>query len=203
VLAVACAWALHAGIDWIWEQPAVGVPVLAMVGAVVARSPGDAGASRRSRPAAGAARSALIAACILCALVTGWLAVASADLEASLRAARRGHCEAARERARQSAHLRPTSDTELVLASCALRRDPRAALESVDRALARDPLDWRVHYDRALVLATLGRDPRPEAGAAHGLNLREQTATVALTRFATDAPAVWRSEAARTPFLLP
>jgi hypothetical protein len=43
-VAVAIAWALHAGIDWDWEMPAVTLPVLVLVGVLLAasREPGAA-----------------------------------------------------------------------------------------------------------------------------------------------------------------
>jgi hypothetical protein len=198
LLAVAFAWALHAGVDWLWEQPAVSVPVFAIAGAALARAP-QSRPSRETVPL----RFAAIAACVVAAIVTGRLAISSADLEAARGAAGRGHCDEARGRARDALRVRPTSDAYLVLADCLLRSEPRAALAAVQRAAARDPHDWRVHYDNAVALAANGRDPRPEAGAAHGLNLLEPTAQVAQARFGSASPAVWREQALRVPFLLP
>jgi hypothetical protein len=198
LLAVAFAWALHAGIDWLWEQPAVSVPVFAIGGAALARAP-QARPERTTAPL----RVAAIAACVGAAIVTGRLAIASADLEAARGAAGRGHCDEAQRRARDSLRVRATSDAELILADCLLRARPQAALAAAERAAVRDPHDWRVHYDNAVALAVNGRDPRPEAGAAHGLNLLEPAAQVALERFGSTNPAVWRAQALRVPFLLP
>lgn len=200
LLAVAAAWLLHAAIDWMWEQPAVTVPVLALTGAALARGAPPAG---RGPPTGALARAAAIAACGALAIATGRLALASSDLEGSLRAARHGDCVEAQARARQSLRLRPTSSAHVVLAHCALPSDPRAALAAIDKAAARDPQNWRVHYDKAVVLAALGRDPRPEVGAAHALNLLEPRVNVALHRFATSDPEVWREEARLVPFVLP
>jgi hypothetical protein len=198
LLAVAFAWALHAGIDWLWEQPAVSVPVFAIAGAALARVP-------QARPASATVpwRVATIAACCVAAIVAGRLAIAAADLEGARGAAGRGHCDEAKRRARDSLRVRPTSDAHLILADCLLRTEPRAALVAAQRAAARDPLDWRAHYDLGLALAANGRDPRAEVGAAHGLNLLDPTPTVALARFGSANPAVWRAQARRLPFLLP
>jgi hypothetical protein len=43
------AWAVHVGFDWDWEMPAVTLPVLLLIGALIAAS--ESG-SRGSRPAA-------------------------------------------------------------------------------------------------------------------------------------------------------
>ena len=200
LLAVAAAWLLHAAIDWMWEQPAVTVPVLALTGAALARGTptGD-----RAPPTRTLARAAAIVACGGLAITAGRLALASSDLEGSLRAARHGDCVEAQARARKSLRLRPTSSAHVVLARCAMPSDPRAALAAIDEAAARDPQNWRVHYDKAVVLAALGRDPRPEVGAAHALNLLEPRVSVALHRFASSDPKVWRAEAQTLPFVLP
>jgi hypothetical protein len=203
VLAVAVAWALHAGIDWIWEQPAIGVPVFAVAGGALGRPRRGVVQHDGAGLPATARRAAVIVGCCLVALLTGRLALASSDLEASLAAARRDDCPQSTRRAKASLRVRETSDARLVLARCALPVSPAAALAAVDRAVADDPLDWRPHYDRAVVLARLGRDPRPEIGAAHGLNLLEPSVQVALERLAGDDPAAWRSASAGTRFVLP
>jgi peptidoglycan/LPS O-acetylase OafA/YrhL len=41
-VAVLATWALHAGIDWDWEMPAVTLPALACAGLVIALADGDA-----------------------------------------------------------------------------------------------------------------------------------------------------------------
>ena len=200
LLAVAAAWMLHAAIDWIWEQPAVTVPVLALAGAALARR---APAGGRTPAAPALPRAAAIATCGALAFVTGRLAVSASDLEGALRTARQGDCAEAQARARQSLRLRPTSSAHIVLASCALPADPPAALAAIDRAIAHDPQNWRVHYDKAIVLAARGRDPRPEVGAARVLNALQPSVSVALHRFGTNDPTVWRAEARRVRFLLP
>ena len=36
-VAAVAAWAVHAGLDWDWEMPAVTLPVLILLGALIAR----------------------------------------------------------------------------------------------------------------------------------------------------------------------
>lgn len=200
VLAVAGAWTLHASVDWIWEQPAVGVPVLALCGAALARG---APAGLRSVRSGAIRRVALIAACAGLAIATGRLALAASDLESALAAARRTDCVQARAAAHESMRLRATSSAHVVLASCALPTAPRAALAAIDEALVRDPYNWRMHYDRAIVLGILGRDPRPETGAARALNPLQEVVGIAHARLGTSDPATWRAEAPTLRFVLP
>jgi hypothetical protein len=200
VLAIAAAWTLHASVDWIWEQPAVGVVVFALCGAALARSAPAGGASGRS---GAPQRVAVVVACALLAIPAGRLAVAASDLETSVRSARRGECGQARARALQSLRLRPTSSAYVVLARCALPIAPHAALPAIDAAVMRAPHDWRLHYDRAIVLAALGRDPRPATAAARALNPLEPGVMVAVARLDTGDPDVWRGQAMKMPFLLP
>jgi len=45
-LAALSAWALHAGLDWNWEMPAVSLPAIVLAGALIARSELPSGPSR-------------------------------------------------------------------------------------------------------------------------------------------------------------
>jgi hypothetical protein len=200
VVAIAAAWTLHAAVDWIWEQPAVGVAVFALCGGALARS---APAGSRSGRSGAPMRVAVVVACGLLAIPAGRLAVAASDLETSLRSARRGECGPARSRARESLRLRPTSSAYVVLAGCALPTAPQAALPEIDAAVVHAPHDWRLHYDRAIVLAALGRDPRPATDAARALNPLDPGVMVAVARLGTGDPNVWRAQAMEMRFLLP
>jgi O-antigen ligase len=46
-IAALIAWAIHAGLDWLWEMPAVSLPALALAALLVAQSE----AAARERPA--------------------------------------------------------------------------------------------------------------------------------------------------------
>jgi len=198
VLAVALAWALHAGVDWLWEQPAVSLPIFALAGAALARAPREA-LPRAAVPV----RVGVIAACVGAAFVTGRLALAASDLQAARTAAARGHCDEAIRRARDSLRIRANSDGQLILADCLLRTHPLLALAAIERAAADDPHDWRVRYDRALVLAVNHRDPRRESEVAHLLNSHDPAPADAMLRFESARSSAWPVQGLREPFLLP
>lgn len=194
VLAAILAWAVHAGIDWDWEVPAVTAWVFALGGLAVA-SP--AGADRLRGPAP-LTRIVAALGCLLLAVTPALAALSQQQLGESLAAFRRGDCPATIDSALSSiSFLSVRPQPFELLAYCDVRAGrPDLALKAIGRALARDPGNWEYQYGLALVRASAGLDPRPQARAALRLNPESLLAQAAAKAFRTSDPREWRRRAA-------
>ena len=202
VFALALTWALHAGIDWDWEMPALTLPVIALLGAACARQPTGGGArfspGRLPRLLAGLGILLLIATPIRVGL-------SQRHLEQSLAAFRQQDCAtAAREALSAAEMLNSRAPAFELLGYCDARRGRHAlAQRMLKAAQRRDPGSWDLHYGSALVRSVGGRDPRPELRRARRLNPLEDAVEDALERMDSDNPRVWIREGRRTPLPLP
>ena len=194
LLAAVLAWAVHAGIDWHWEVPAVTAWVFALGGLAIAA---PAGAERVSGPAA-LTRIVAALGCLLLAVTPALAALSQQQLGRSLAAFRRGDCPATIDSALNSISLVSVRPQPFeLLAYCDVRAGrPDLAMKAMRRALARDPDNWEYHYGLALVRASAGLDPRPQARAALRLNPQSLLAQTAATAFRTDDPREWERRAA-------
>jgi len=147
-------------------------------------------------------RWAVVGICVLAAILSGRLALATARFDAAVAAAEAGDCPTAEARSDDSLRLRDHSAPYVVLAWCERARRPAAAKQAMAQAVRLDPEDWRLHYDYALVLAAAGDDPRAEAEAARVLNPRDPDVVKAAEAFAAGMPESWPGHARRAPFLL-
>jgi len=195
LLAAILAWAVHAGIDWHWEVPAVSVWVFAIGGLAVAAPSGAAA------PRSPTALTRIVAAlgCLLLAVTPALAALSQAQLDRSLAAFRRGDCARTVDYALGStSFLGVRPQPYELLAYCDVRAGlPNLAVKAMDRALARDPENWEYHYGLALVRASAGLDPRPQTRAALRLN-RESSLTQQASRdFLTGDPTDWRRRASQ------
>ena len=201
LLAAGLAWALHAGVDWDWEMPAVTVWFFAVGGAVLA--PPDGG-RRFKTPPKWRARVEL-SAVVLCALVAGGVAMQIAlsqfHLNRAVVAFERGGCQEALRSARASVSaLGSRAEPREIAGLCLAARGSHAAsLRSLARAVERDPQNWRFHYSLAVTRAAAGLDPRPHLVVAERLNPHSRATGDAVERFGTDDPRAWRAEALTTP----
>jgi hypothetical protein len=207
-LALALAWALHAGIDIDWQSPAVCVPVFAVAGLALARRGGELlpppprAPSPLHTAASHALRPALALACLAVAIVPARMALAQADLRDSVEALGAGDCRAAVSDARDSideanAGPRPYE----VLAMCAARSgEGEVAVDRARQAVRRDPESWEPHYALALAAATSGEDPRPAALAAQRANPSVLLPREAAAAFSSSPPSQWRGIALKLPF---
>jgi len=202
-LLTACvAWVVHAGLDWDWELPAVSIWVFAVGGAALGEQPeaADARLGPSRRPVM--LRWALVGVCVLAAIFSGRLALASSRFDAAVEAAEAGDCPKAEARARDSLRLRDHSAPYVVLAWCQRAGRPEAAQRAMAQAIRLDPEDWRLHYDYALVLAAAGEDPRAEVEAARALNPRDPDVVKTADAFAAGMPKSWPVDARQAPFPL-
>ena len=172
IFAAGAAWALHAGVDWDWELPALTLWLFALAGAALARAPGE----RRTRVAELAtrwpARIAVAVVCLLVAVGAVRSAIADADLDTARSAFESGDCRTARADAASSiaavgSRARPFE----ILAWCASERgDHSEAIRSMTAAADLDPEHWRYRYGLAIVRAAAGRDPKADLRHARRLN---------------------------------
>ena len=209
-LAVALAWALHAGIDIDWQTPALGVPVFALAGLALAR-PRERlkyDVSRRD-PAAGivrltggAARPALALACLVAAIVPVQMTLAQARLRDAIVALDANACASARTDARAAIAAIDTGPRPYeVLAMCAARAgEPVASVRWAEAAVAHDPGSWEPHYALALARGAAGLDPRRQLARARAANPERPLLTEAGHAFAAEKH--WRKTARSLPFAL-
>jgi hypothetical protein len=215
LLAAGIAWAVHAGVDWDWEMPAVSLWLFALGGLALARPPGrkSAPAPESSASASASAgrrtgialRIAVVVGCVAVAVQPARIALSQSRLQDSVHAYAQGDCLVADSAARASLRAvdsRP--EPRVVLGYCDLQRGrKRHAVAEMNRAVALDPQNWKYRYALALALASGGHDPRPAARAALLLNPKSDVAQQAVTRFARSSRKRWIVQARRTPVLLP
>ena len=200
LLGAGVAWALHAGVDWDWEMPAITFWLFALGGLALA-APADAQAGRAVPPLG---RIVLALGCLVLALVPARIFLSEGPLRDSARAFARGDCATTIDRALDSASalgVRP--EPFVLLGYCDVRvGQPDLAVRALTNAVRKDPDNWEGHYGLALVRAAAGRDPRPElrvAAAPEPASSRSSSARSACWRPTT--PGTWKRRAltARLP----
>lgn len=194
VLAASVAWALHAGVDWDWELPAITLWLFALGGSALA--------SRRATPPDTAAFSPILRilatlAVLALTIVPARLAISDRHLEAATAAFANEDCATAERYARASiARLNARPDPFELLGYCEIRAGhQRAAVRHMRSAVARDPHNWNYHYSLSVALATAGADPREEARAALRLNPLDPLTRDLVQRFRTRNRLEWASRA--------
>ncbi len=215
LLAAGLTWALHAGVDWHWEMPAVTAWLFAVGGLALAGRvdpslppayPPDA-ARRRFRPALGSVGRIVAAIGVLLVLLVPLSIYRSQGplLEAA-RAWSQGDCATAIDRAlaaRDALGVRP--EPHVLIGFCDVRLgQPKLAVRALQRAVRLDPGNWEMHYGLALVRGAAGLDPRAQARDAARLNPSDSDLATALVTSleGTDDPRAWRRRALRAPLAL-
>lgn len=205
LLAAGTAWAVHAGVDWDWEMPAVTLWLFALGGAALARAPRTADAAGPPRRGAPLVRVLGVAACLALAIVPVRLALSDARLDDALRALRDGDCTAAIAAAGRSHDvLDSRAEPFQVIAFCerALGR-PRPALSAMQAGLQRDPDNWELQYGVAVTRAAAGLDPRAAARRAVRLNPRGDIALQGAALFSGADARRWRTASQTAALTLP
>jgi O-antigen ligase len=191
LFAAAIAWALHAGVDWDWEMPVVTAWVFAVGGAILARS-------HRREPLLPSPsilpRVAVSAGLLALAIVPVLVLVSQVQLTDGVRAFKRGDCTKAVDAAHSSiSTLGVRPEPYQTLGYCYARRGfGKRAIEAMERAVERDPDNWKYRYGLALVRAASGLDPRPAAAEAFRLDPLDQLSQDAVRRFRTSDPRQWK-----------
>jgi hypothetical protein len=194
LLAATVTWAVHAGIDWDWEMPAVTAWVFAAGGAALAARPSGA---VPVTPAAQRSRVPVAAALAVAAATPVLLLFSQARLTESARAFDRGQCGTAAKRAYDSINdisVRP--EPYRIVGFCDIERGRgEAAVAAMQKAVEKGTRNWESHYGLALALAAAGRDPRPEIRRTRELNPREAFVQNTADVFGQGSPATWRRAA--------
>ncbi len=205
LLAAGLAWAVHAGVDWDWQMPAVTLWLFALGGAALARSLRWRRRRHRSELRTTVVRAGGVIAFLFVAIVPARVALSQASLDSAIGALKSGNCataEADANSALSEVSQRPTPYA--VIAYCDIRRGRYgSAMIALQRALQRDPNNWALHYGLAVARAGVGLDPRGAARRAAALNPYESLAHSAPFRFRGVNKRAWERAAHSAPLLPP
>ncbi len=185
--------ALHAGVDWDWEMPALFVWLFAAGGVALAARAGRIGEiGRLPRVVAGLA--------VLVLAITPWLmATSQLDLNRARADFATGDCPGAISGALGAADrfgVRP--EPWAILGYCDGRAGQYAlARRAMDAARARDPHNWAYAYGQAIQYGVSGLDARPYAAEALRLNPLEPLAISLVRDLGRAKTAARRREVAR------
>jgi hypothetical protein len=194
LLAMGVTWAVHAGLDWDWEIPAVTLWLFAAGGLLLAaRQTGERG-PRIRRPFV---RAGLAVGCLTLAATPVLVSASQTNLSESVSAYQRGDCRTAVDAALDSISALDNRPQPFeVLGYCNARAGNGPLAERMMReAIERDPENWELHYGLALVRASAGRDPRPALRRARTLNPREPLLRDAANRMRSRSRSRWRRSA--------
>ena len=164
LFAAGLAWALHAGVDWDWEMPAVTLWVFALGGAALAA---PAGATDRVLRPWRCGRDAV--AVIVIGVVPAAVTISQGKLDDAVQTfLRRGDCPRVIEEAQSASSVLPLRPEPYRLEGyCQARLGrTRQAVHSMQEAVDRDPSNWQYRYSLAVAQAAAGVDPRPAASEA-------------------------------------
>jgi hypothetical protein len=195
LFAAVLAWAIHAGVDWDWEMPAVTAWVFGVGGAALA--------GRRSKkpppPMGDRGRIPIAAALLVVAVTPALLMLSQYRLQASAKAFDKGNCKTATREAIASINIlgnRP--QPYQIVGYCNLENGrPADAVAAFQKAVEQQPRSWEYHYGLAIAQGYAGVDPRPQIALARRLNPREPMVKQAVTAFAPPDQSVWLSAATK------
>jgi O-antigen ligase len=170
ICSAAIVFLVQAGVDWLWEEPAVTILGL---GAMAVAGAGMNGRRQRSLAWVGI-RTPLVAGAVLLALIQV-PGIVSASREAqSEQALLDGHINAATSLASQAVSAAPWAATPLEQRAAAEVAGSHLALASEDlqRAIGNEPVDWRQHLQLSQVDIELKhlRQARTQFHVARKLN---------------------------------
>lgn len=192
-------WAVHAGIDWDWQMPALTLPVLAMMA-----SASGVASPRDDRPPWPDRLPRLIVAISLLALLMTPVGLVRSQRKldqaaADVIAGRCGDAISAALASNSALSVRPEPFQVLALCDARLGR-PDLAVAAAQAALSRDPNSWQLLYGLAVMGGLQGHDPRPLLNEARRADPRSELVADAVRRFRRASTASeWRRLAARTP----
>ncbi len=169
LFAAALAWAVHAGVDWDWQMPAVSLWLAALGGLALARPERERGrAGTTGAIVALVAGIVVVAVSVLPALVLG----SQVRLNAATTAYALGDCTQADRLAARSIEILGTrAPPWQIEALCSIREGRYGRAEAQLRhGLAADPDDWQLTAALAASTAAAGVDARAQAAAALRLN---------------------------------
>lgn len=182
-------WFVHSSVDWLWEIPAVTLPMFLVVGVALTMS-SDSPDPPASLPfPAGRPIVAAVSLVGAVSLLLPWLAARQETVALQTWRVKPAAAAHALSAARG---LNPLSDQpDLIAGAIAARRHDYPEMRaSFANALRRNPADWYAHLELG-ALAAIERSNRlaaTELATAHRLNPREQAVGVAQTGLRTGHP---------------
>jgi O-antigen ligase len=195
---VALAWAVHAGVDWDWQMPAVTLPVIALAACSLSRRERGYRLGQRTE----LALRVLVGALAIGALITAVrIAASDRDLNASIHAFTGGNCQTAVRDANASiAALASRPQPYAIVGYCeVVSGAPGAGVAALQAAATRDPQNWRYQYGLAVARAAAGQDPSKPLARAERLNPYEPMVQDAAVRLAGQTARSWQLGAAGLP----
>ncbi|MDX6725513.1 MAG: hypothetical protein QOK49_318 [Baekduia sp.] len=170
VFAAGVGWAVHAGVDWDWEMPAVTLWFMALGGLALGRRPWEGPARDRSMPA-----FALGAAALVLAVVPALVLVSQVRLDKAVDAYGANDCALARrESVRALDVFGGRAGPWQIQALCSAKAHRYgAASADLQKALAKDPRSWNLRAALAATTAASGGDGLADALTAQRLNPRD------------------------------
>jgi hypothetical protein len=193
IFAAFLGWAVHAGVDWDWEAPALTIVPFVLAGAVLARPKG----TPTSPPLTSRARVGTGLLLLLAAVTPALILLSQSKVNSGARALEAGRWEQAAADGRKAVSMlpmRPEPYEILGYANMELDR-PTLAVEAMRKAVEKDPNSWESHYFLGLAQASAGLDPRRELDEAYRLNPREPLTIDARQGFKSTKPADLAREA--------
>ena len=194
VVALLVAWGTHAGLDWIWELPALTAWLFVLAGLALASQRRE-GAGVQAPGPQRVTRVAIGIGCLVLAVVPAQLARSQVALDRAV-AAFRGtpqNCPAAIDASLASlGAVGPRAEPWEIIAYCDVGVGEFGfAVQAARNAVARDPDRWTYHYALALVQGVAGEDPRPAAARALELNPEGRLTRAAVERFEESRSRGW------------
>lgn len=193
LFAAALTWAIHAGVDWDWEMPAVTLWLFIAAGAALASAERPAsmhGAEPRNRTPIAVGWLILAVAPLLIGVSYGRLRASGEELAA-------GNCVAARQDAFSSISLladRP--EAYEIIGFCDVQHGfPVEGLQAAKKAVHYEPNNWNYEYGLAIALAANGLDPRSAASQALRMNPREPIVQDEVAAFSGTGRSGWEQVA--------
>jgi hypothetical protein len=194
LFAAGLAWALHAGVDWDWEMPAVTLWFFAIGGAALAAPTRRVRVTHSPYPLA---RASIAVGLLLVAVIPALVTISQGKMNQAVQTfLRHGDCPAVIRQADDAISVLGTRPDAYRLKGYCQARLGRTgqAVSSMRQAVDRDPHNWQFRYSLAVAEAAAGIDPRPAAREALRLDPLEFATQDLLRPFRTDRRA-WRSQA--------
>jgi hypothetical protein len=189
LFAAVLAWAVHAGVDWDWEMPAVTAWVFAVGGAALA----GRASKRPPKPTGDRGRIPIAAALLVVAVTPALLMLSQYRLQASAKAFDKGNCKTAtREAVSSIGILGNRPQPYQIVGYCDIENGRGAdAVAAFKKAVEQQPRSWEYHYGLALAQGYAGTDPRLEIAEAGRLNPQEPMVHTAASAFAAKPETAW------------
>lgn len=194
LFSAALAWAVHAGVDWDWQMPAVTAWLFAIGGAALAADGTGDGAGRRM---ADRGRVPLAAALLVAAVTPALLMLSEYHLQSAADAFQAGDCTHADSEAIASISViavRP--EPYQILGYCDITGgQAQAAVAAMRKAVRVEPGSWEFHYGLAIADSYAGIDPRPQLLVAMRLDPHDRLIQQMAPVLGTSSPRRWLATA--------